>query len=95
MLKKKVDLHDVFKINKKESNLFQAKIFCTTYSASIPIKVERFDWESILFSGCFPVVKISPKCTAKEITEFCKEQSAMISFEEKISLYLLQLTETT
>lgn len=65
---------------------------CVCFSASVPCTVPKFDWEAILFSGCFPVVKSASKCTADVITNFCKARPPKIAFEEKISMFLLSTT---
>lgn len=68
----------------------KAGMVCTCFSASVPCSVPKFDWEAILFSGCFPVVKNSDKCTSEVITNYCKSKPPKISFEEKISMFLLK-----
>ncbi|VDM47489.1 unnamed protein product [Toxocara canis] len=60
------------------------------FSVSVPVTVPKFDWEAILFSGCIPIVKNSPKCTDKVITDFCKARPSNISFEEKLGMFLLK-----
>uniref|UniRef100_A0A0N5AUJ0 Methyltransferase n=1 Tax=Syphacia muris TaxID=451379 RepID=A0A0N5AUJ0_9BILA len=60
-----------------------------SFSASIPCTIHKFKWESVLFSGCYPVVKSSSKCTREVITNFCKARPPNIHFEEKISMFLL------
>uniref|UniRef100_A0A0M3I4W0 Methyltransferase n=1 Tax=Ascaris lumbricoides TaxID=6252 RepID=A0A0M3I4W0_ASCLU len=63
------------------------------FTVSVPITVPKFDWEAILFSGTIPVVKNTPKCTEKVITDFCKARPANICFEEKLSMFLLKTSD--
>ncbi|VDK57936.1 unnamed protein product [Cylicostephanus goldi] len=84
-----------------------AELNSTTFSAAVPISVERFDWEKILNSGtehsqislsqgkihipgCFPAVKNTPKCTEKEIRDYCNNISGKVAFEEKLSIFILK-----
>ncbi|CAJ0591252.1 unnamed protein product [Cylicocyclus nassatus] len=67
-----------------------AELNSTTFSAAVPVSVERFDWEKILNSGCFPAVKNTPKCTEKEIRDYCNNISGKVAFEEKLSIFILK-----
>uniref|UniRef100_A0A914RYN4 Uncharacterized protein n=1 Tax=Parascaris equorum TaxID=6256 RepID=A0A914RYN4_PAREQ len=74
---------------------FQAEFSFAGFTVSVPITVPKFDWEAILFSGTIPVVKKSPKCTEKVITDFCKARPANICFEEKLSMFLLKTCDNS
>ncbi|VDM84483.1 unnamed protein product [Strongylus vulgaris] len=67
-----------------------AELNSTTFSAAVPISVDRFDWEKIMYSGCFPAVKNTPKCTEKEIRDYCNNISGKVAFEEKLNIFLLR-----
>ncbi|KAK6028761.1 hypothetical protein OSTOST_05153, partial [Ostertagia ostertagi] len=62
----------------------------TCFSAAVPVSVDRFDWEKILYSGCFPAVKNTVKCTEKEIKDYCNNLSKTLKFEEKMNIFLLR-----
>lgn len=73
--------------------LLQTEFSFAGFTVSVPITVPKFDWEAILFSGTIPVVKNTPKCTEKVITDFCKARPANICFEEKLSMFLLKTSD--
>ncbi|VDP01822.1 unnamed protein product [Heligmosomoides polygyrus] len=61
-----------------------------SFSAAVPVSVDRFDWEKILYSGCFPAVRNTIKCTEKEIRDYCNNISGKVTFEEKLNIFLLK-----
>ncbi|WKY11501.1 hypothetical protein Q1695_003231 [Nippostrongylus brasiliensis] len=67
-----------------------AQLNHTSFSAAVPISVDRFEWEKILYSGCFPAVKNTIKCTEKEIRDYCNNISGKVAFEEKLNIFLLK-----
>ncbi|CAJ0582890.1 unnamed protein product, partial [Mesorhabditis spiculigera] len=67
-----------------------AQLNYTTFSAAVPINVDRFLWESMLYSGCFPAVRATIKCGEREIRDFCNKLSPKVAFEEKLSIYVLK-----
>ncbi|VDO34452.1 hypothetical protein V3C99_014906 [Haemonchus contortus] len=67
-----------------------AEMSYTCFSASVPVSVDRFDWEKMLYSGCFPAVKNTVKCTEKEIRDYCNNLSKTLKFEEKLNIFLLR-----
>ncbi|KAK6754540.1 hypothetical protein RB195_013499 [Necator americanus] len=67
-----------------------AELTSTMFSAAVPVSIDRFDWEKILYSGCFPAVKNTPKCAEKEIRDYCNNISGKVAFEEKLNIFLLR-----
>ncbi|PAV69005.1 hypothetical protein WR25_13915 [Diploscapter pachys] len=67
-----------------------AQLNSTAFSAAVPISVDRFQWEKILNSGCFPSVKNTHKCDERTIRDFCNNKNGKFEFEEKISIFLLK-----
>ncbi|KAE9416474.1 hypothetical protein Angca_000055, partial [Angiostrongylus cantonensis] len=62
----------------------------TCFSASVPVTVDPLEWQKILYSGCFPAVKNTAKCTEKEIRDYCNRISGKLAFEEKFNIFLLK-----
>ncbi|CAJ0929474.1 unnamed protein product, partial [Mesorhabditis belari] len=67
-----------------------AQLGYTTFSAAVPISVDRFQWESMLYSGCFPAVRATIKCGEPEIRQYCNKLSPKVNFEEKMSIYVFR-----
>ncbi|KJH40433.1 hypothetical protein DICVIV_13613 [Dictyocaulus viviparus] len=67
-----------------------AELSYTCFSASVPISIDRLEWEKILYSGCFPAVKNTPRCTEKAIRDYCNTISGKVAFEEKFNIFLLK-----
>ncbi|KAJ1372661.1 hypothetical protein KIN20_034868 [Parelaphostrongylus tenuis] len=72
------------------SHVKAADLIHTCFSASVPVTVDRSDWEKILYSGCFPAVKNTQKCTEREIRDYCNRISGKVAFEEKFNIFLLR-----
>ncbi|VDM63622.1 unnamed protein product [Angiostrongylus costaricensis] len=72
------------------SHVKAANLNHTCFSASVPVTVDRLEWEKILYSGCFPAVKNTAKCTEKEIRDYCNRISGKVAFEEKLNIFLLK-----
>ncbi|CAD6199980.1 unnamed protein product [Caenorhabditis auriculariae] len=67
-----------------------AELNSTCFSAAVPVSVDRAVWENLLYSGCFPAVKNTPKCDERCIRDYCSSIKGKLSFEEKISIFLLK-----
>ncbi|KAF1751064.1 hypothetical protein GCK72_017616 [Caenorhabditis remanei] len=67
-----------------------AQLNATCFSAAVPICVDKVQWENILYSGCFPAVKNTPKCDERTIRDFCVAKSGKFEFEEKLLIVMLR-----
>ncbi|KAF8387015.1 hypothetical protein PRIPAC_76157 [Pristionchus pacificus] len=68
----------------------KAELNSTSFSAAVPITVDRQQWEEILYSGCFPAVRNTPKCGEQEIRQWINGKSGKIAFEEKLTIFLFR-----
>ncbi|CAB3396477.1 unnamed protein product [Caenorhabditis bovis] len=60
------------------------------FSVAVPISVDKTQWENILYSGCFPAVKNTPKCDERVIRDFCTSKAGKFEFEEKLLIVMLR-----
>lgn len=67
-----------------------AQLNSTCFSAAVPISVDKVQWENILYSGCFPAIRNSPKCDERTIRDFCVAKSGKFEFEEKLLIVMLR-----
>ncbi|CAO4379813.1 unnamed protein product [Caenorhabditis nigoni] len=67
-----------------------AQLNTTCFSAAVPISVDKVQWENILYSGCFPAIKNTPKCDERIIRDFCVAKSGKFEFEEKLLIVMLR-----
>ncbi|CAP29073.1 Protein CBG09529 [Caenorhabditis briggsae] len=65
-----------------------AQLNTTCFSAAVPISVDKVQWENILYSGCFPAIKNTPKCDERTIRDFCVAKSGKFEYIKTIRLLL-------
>ncbi|CAI5450224.1 unnamed protein product [Caenorhabditis angaria] len=68
----------------------QAQLNSACFSVAVPISADKVQWENILYSGCFPAVKNTPKCDEKVIRDFVVSKNGKFDFEEKLLVVMLR-----